>query len=403
MKRTLFLIGLVSILATSFAAANGTHAADPALADPGTKPGSLFYGLDRAGEAISMAMTFSKEGKAEKKLKHAEERLSEARALADEGKTDQAQRTEEEYEKNLDQARSFGKQVSAAAKQQDIDAVISEATSIHMHVLEEQAVDPGDVGYDAKRKAENVAVDTERDPVEKAEKQASAAGHRVNESERLAANGQPDQATQAAQDYEDELRNLSRLGDEVSDAAQQRQIQTVVAMATQHHQKVLQRVYQQVPQQAKPAISRAMNASSTGHRQAVQALDRSGGIPSGVEQSIPSTPVQGDTPLARGRNLVEMGRQDLRRGNTLLDQNDTVGAERAYREAVSHLQRAVNTLEGINNQEAQDALTRARDALSTAQDAVQQVDQYNQDTGQDSAGSPGTNQTQDGQQAGGAN
>ncbi len=384
---------LAAVVAIAFVQTAAAQA-PPELMAPGAAPGDLTYGLDRAGEALSMALTFSSEAKAKKKLRHAEERLAEARALADRNETARAEDLDRQYGDAVAQSRRYAGSVAEVATRQDIDAVISRATDIHMRVLERQGVNPGEPGYDAKRTAENVTVDTEHDPVEKARKQARAAGHRVNETERLTDAGQPDRAAEAAEDYDQEMQELSRLGQQVSDAAQRRQVEEVVARATQHHQDVLQRVMDRVPAQAQDAIARAMNASSRGHATAVQQLRETGGVPSGVLESIPGStgrPVGGDT-VNRGRSLLEDGRQDLQRGNDLLDQNDTVEAAAAYREAASTLQRAVTTLEGIDSDEAQSVLDDARSALQTAQDAAEQTEQYNRQTGQ----TDGTNRTRDG-------
>lgn len=62
----------------------GAHAGENlTLPDAGTTPSSPFFGLERAQETVSLALTFNKQKKAEKRLHMAEERLAEAEKLAD--------------------------------------------------------------------------------------------------------------------------------------------------------------------------------------------------------------------------------------------------------------------------------------------------------------------------------
>lgn len=65
-------------------------------------PGSTTYGLDRAMEAVSLALTFSRETKAKKRLAIAEERLSEARELAERNRTQKAGKALEAYANQME-------------------------------------------------------------------------------------------------------------------------------------------------------------------------------------------------------------------------------------------------------------------------------------------------------------
>ena len=62
------------------------------LPEPGTTPASPFFGLEQAQESISMALTFDKEKKAQKRLKIAQERLAEAKKLSDNNDTENAEK-----------------------------------------------------------------------------------------------------------------------------------------------------------------------------------------------------------------------------------------------------------------------------------------------------------------------
>lgn len=60
------------------------------LQEPSTLPGSATYGLDRAMESVSLALTFGKANKAEKRLNIAEERLAEANELTRKNRSQKA-------------------------------------------------------------------------------------------------------------------------------------------------------------------------------------------------------------------------------------------------------------------------------------------------------------------------
>lgn len=401
-KLTVLVIA-VGLLVSAAAAAQ--HQAQTQLSDPGTTPDSILYGFDRAMESVSLALARSPEAKAEKKMEIAEERLSESRELARRNMSELANETAAEYDDNVEDARRFGEQISEAAQRQDIEAVISRATSVHMTVLEEQDVDPAEPGYQAKRTAEETTVETENDSVEKARKQAKVAGHRVNESDRLVDKGRPDLASRTAEQYEDEMQELEQIGQDISDAAQRRAIDEVVARATQAHSEVLQRVMEKVPDQARSAISNAMDVSAQGHQRAVQELRNSGGVPDGIQEDVP---MGGDVPggmaprdggnaserLATARDQREQGRQAIQDGTGHLDTNETVEAESAFEDAVSHFDEAIDAVEGLTSSEAQGVLSDTRTRRSNAQQYLNQVQEYNQDTGQTTDG----DSTQDGDQ-----
>ncbi|MDY6788375.1 MAG: DUF5667 domain-containing protein [Candidatus Nanohaloarchaea archaeon] len=282
MNRAVVVFSAILVMLSPMALASG-HSK---LVGAGTTPGSFLSGLDRAAESISLAITFSPEGKARKKLQFAEERLSEAEELAERGEEELANDTAEEYSKEVEEARSYGKAVAEAAKKGKIDQVVSRATSIHMEVLAEKL--PGEVGYRAKRKAEEVTVETENDTVEKARKQAMVARNRANESKALAER-RPEKAAKIAKKYRKEVGELRGIVNRTSEG-KRAEVQEIVAKATQKHQKVLQRVYEQVPEQAKDAIKRAMERSSKGHKRAVEALKKRGQMPEGVKDKIPAVP-----------------------------------------------------------------------------------------------------------------
>lgn len=112
---------MLAVLALSLAApmalAEGNDAidltdGDDFDVDPGITPDSPFYGLDRAMERISLALTFNKSAKAQKGLKHAQERLAEVKAMIEAKKFDKAEEAGENYEDDMDDVDEAGEEIN---------------------------------------------------------------------------------------------------------------------------------------------------------------------------------------------------------------------------------------------------------------------------------------------------
>ncbi len=88
--------------------------------DPGVTPDSLFYGLDKAMDRISLALTFNKAAKAEKGLKIAEERLMEAKQMFEENKGDKAEKAQEQHERTLQIVEKAAAQVQNQEESEEI-------------------------------------------------------------------------------------------------------------------------------------------------------------------------------------------------------------------------------------------------------------------------------------------
>jgi len=104
--KKIFALFAILVLLTSFVIAED---AEPELyeddTEAGVTPDSLFYGLDRAMERISLALTFNKAKKTEKGLKYAEERLMEVKQMIEENKVDKAVKAQEHHAKALERAK----------------------------------------------------------------------------------------------------------------------------------------------------------------------------------------------------------------------------------------------------------------------------------------------------------
>lgn len=108
------------------------------------------------------------------------------------------------------------------------------------------------------------------------------AGTRANETEALADRNETDLANETANRYAEKMREVNDLGQNISDLAQQREFDELVAKATMHHAAVLGTVYERVPEQAKQAIGNALNQSVKGHEQAMKRMQQRGQSTAGM-------------------------------------------------------------------------------------------------------------------------
>lgn len=138
------------------------------------------------------------------------------------------------------------------------------------------AVAPNHPLYDTKTTVEEQV--EELAPNETAEVRAKLehAGKRANETSVMADENETELANDTANAYAEEMQEINDLGERVSDLAQEQKIDELVAIATTHHAEVLGKVYERVPEEAKSAISRAINASVKGHNRAVDAMEQRG-------------------------------------------------------------------------------------------------------------------------------
>lgn len=121
--------------AAIFMAASATaHTGHAELAEPSSLPGSATYGLDRAMESISLALTFSKANKAEKRLNIAEERLAEARKLAREDRPEEAEKAVKGYSKQMEKVDGIRKDLPEE-KEKELGDHINSTRDMHRAVL----------------------------------------------------------------------------------------------------------------------------------------------------------------------------------------------------------------------------------------------------------------------------
>ncbi len=104
--------------------------------EAGTGPDSALYGLDRAFERISLALTFDRAKKAEKRLQIASERIAELREMVNKGKPEFAGRLTNDHAKGIDEAEEDIEAAKAQGKNVTrVSQIVAEATSKHIDVL----------------------------------------------------------------------------------------------------------------------------------------------------------------------------------------------------------------------------------------------------------------------------
>ncbi|AEH60725.1 hypothetical protein Mzhil_0863 [Methanosalsum zhilinae DSM 4017] len=272
--------------------------------DAGTTPDSLFYGFERAIESIDIHLTFDDQKKVEKILSYSERRLSEAWIMQERNQSDLAEQAEQRYTEHLMMARELGHNVADDAVRQEIESAISQATGIHMIVLEKKSISPNDRGYTAKKTAEEISIQTEVNPVDKAHKYSRIAEHRLNEVDRLVESNRTDSIEPVLEDYETIINDMSMMAEGL-DEANRTEVEIIVAESTLKHQERLEMVHQKVPDNAKESIEKAMNRSLAGHERALEALEKRDSIPEDLRKDIDRAPVVNESIRNQNTNNVE--------------------------------------------------------------------------------------------------
>lgn len=240
------------------------------LPSPGVTPDSWLYGLDRAIEALQKAFTFTPEAKVKLALQLAAERLSEAREMLERGKAELAASIAEDYRKEMDEAARYGGAMAEAAKRGEARNAINQAASAHLKVLKE--VMPDSPLYPCKRKAEDIGIGVAQTLEEKARRQLSAAGDRIEEAKAMVEEEKLELARKALEDYEEGLGKALNYGEAIAELAKKKEFEELVFEATSVHINVLERVLEKAPDAAKPAIEKAIAASKKGQEEAIERI-----------------------------------------------------------------------------------------------------------------------------------
>jgi len=109
--------------------------------------------------------------------------------------------------------------------------------------------------------------------LKKAERHAVLAAERLAEVQAVVEKGKPEFVEKTLARYENQLNNsIARAKKAQAKDQNVEEVMARIGEATSVHLEVLARVYEKVPEQAKPAIESAMKASLKGHEKAVEVL-----------------------------------------------------------------------------------------------------------------------------------
>lgn len=274
----------------------------------GITPDSWMYGFKKFFEGIDLFFTFDDVAKAEKHLKYAELRLSEAKEMAEKGKPEFVDDLIEEYEDNLEKANEISKIAQQVGKNvTKVTELVAIATSIHVDVLEnvlekvpEQAKPSIQRAITSSKRGNEEALMV----LEKAQPEKAAEIHfRIAEkilvkAQEKADNGEVEDVEDLINEYEGRINKSLKITEIAKGLGKNTtNVEQLVAEATSTHLEILSEVHENVPEQAKQAIEKAMDVSSNGREKAVEALKEKGAlgeipeeppIPEEVKEKIPS-------------------------------------------------------------------------------------------------------------------
>jgi len=250
-------------------------------------PGDALYTVKLATEELTMGLPAGDIARAERALTFAQRRVREMEALAARGRSQDLNLAAENYAyalnltlANMERARNRGLDAS------NVTARVAEATTRHLSVLDRVWDMVPEVAKPAIEHARNVSQTGYFHALA-----ALAKNHTVEATEiNLAAmQGRLDRIRERAQDQEalqialQQFEAMSEFNEEIYLIAEQvglnpTQVEEMVAEASGKHLEVLAEVWEKVPDQAKPAIERAMANAMRAYQRRLQRLEQRGGV-----------------------------------------------------------------------------------------------------------------------------
>lgn len=275
------------------------------LPDPGITPDSPFYFVDVLGKNIGLFFAFGPDAKAKKALEYAGERLAEAQAMAAKNKSREVERAAGSYDKFVTMATEKAEEARQRGVSDNISEIVALATSKHLSILDRV----NDTVPEQAKQAIAKAREASMNGMENALKAlAEEKPERATEINLVAIEGRLNRAKAKAdennivevEDAINDTEKLYKFGEEISEIARglgkdTTTVEQLVAKATSIHLKVLAKVYEKVPEQAKSVIEEVMAKSIESRQMAVEALKAKGAlgevpeeppIPEGVPESV---------------------------------------------------------------------------------------------------------------------
>jgi len=301
-KRRFNMVAIIVAVVLAVSALGG----GTAYASQGSLPGDVLYPVKLGTEQARLVVATSDTAKAELYLTFANSRVQEMTALAERGRPEKVNIAVNGYDGAIGMA--IGKMEEAKGKGlaiADTSELVAEATSKHLPALDEVYDRVPDEAKPAIERARDVSINgmgnalralARENPGRAAEINLAAVEVRLNRAKAKA----DEDNTEGVEDAIDDTEKLFRFGEEISEIAQglgkdTTTVEELVARATSIHLEVLAEVYEKVPEQAKPAIERAMASSVRGHERAVEALKGKGAlgnipeeppVPEGIPESV---------------------------------------------------------------------------------------------------------------------
>jgi len=271
---------IVAIVLTLSAIGGGTvYAAQASL------PGDALYSIKLSTEQAGMMLPGDDAARAERALNFAERRVGEIEALAEKERVQDLDLAVEKYDyalnmtlARIERAGNRGLAIG------NITARVAEATTRHLSVLDEVWDMVPDEAKTAIAHARNVsergyfhalAALAKNNTVRAAEMNLAAMEGRLN---RIRTKAEHMEAVEyALQQFE----AMAEFGEEISQIAHEvdkdvEMVEELIAWATSEHLEELTEVWEMVPEQAQPAIERAMATLLIRHQRRVQALEQWG-------------------------------------------------------------------------------------------------------------------------------
>jgi hypothetical protein len=313
---------LAVVLAVSALGVGTTYASQASL------PGDTLYPLKLVTEQAGMVLSPDGAARVERALSFANKRMREMEALAQKGRSEDLELAAEQYGYALNMTLSMIEQATdRGLATENITALVAEATARHLSVLDDIWDTVPEEAKAAVTHARNVsetgrevalAALARNNTVWATELNLAAMEGRLN---RIRARVQNAEAVQIALQQFDAM---GEAGEEISRIAQEiglnvTFVEELIAAATTRHLEVLAEVYDEVPEEARPALERTMTNLMIRHQNRVQALEQNG-----VE--APPSPVMPEGIRERIEERIQEQEQWGSGGTTLPGQGVPAGA-----------------------------------------------------------------------------
>ncbi len=105
------------------------------LPEAGVSPDSVFHGLDRAIERISLALTLNKVKKAEKALAHAEERLAEVKAMIEAKKLEAAEEAQKQHGELVEEAGDIANEIESDGDEESTGKALNDTLGLKLKMM----------------------------------------------------------------------------------------------------------------------------------------------------------------------------------------------------------------------------------------------------------------------------